>query len=395
MLLFLKLIFLTSFLFAQKQSTFVGIVQYTKGDVSIVNSQGTHQAQYKTTLRAGDRIASQGGLIKIISDNYCIFVLYKGELLTASEAFGKWSIPETSSLRVICPSNRSQLIQIGTQEVLLSDGELFFHDKKLVVSRGKAQSGLRKLKNELTLTIKEDRWRVHQPKPTSRELYSYLNTFELPKESVVQAIEKPDLEPKFRFYLAGFPTGIGSVYHSEAKYRYHSNRSSSVRLMSEIKMGEGALMLGVSYIDGQNSWNEDGNHGPYNGPGPDPNTHLKFDMFSAQVGWRFDFLNWYGFYTKFGINRQNYRINSPSPDGNDYINSEVVYIGADLSLGFEAIIFKNSWIALITGIEGVVSHTLSRQRILTNVDRPTPVFREDEPLSTLHGLIFVGPVLQF
>lgn len=388
---------------AESGQRFAGIVQFSSGDYTQVTPNGEKRLlKYKDIIGTGDKISGTGdGYIKIVTENYCVGVLYKGELVAPHEALGVWS--STGSVRWVCPDNRSQSVALDGHELLITGGELLYRDGKLLILKKKVQDNLLVLRmnhffrwrpnNKLT----ESKWRSVD-KPSDREKYFFSHEVPIPLESVsISEKAPPDKVIKFRIGLSGFPVGIGNLSHSEKSYSYFNGPYKGGKIYGSFGVGSGGILISYTNVSLKNSWNDNSGSTPTSlGP---PQSSFNTDSQFLQAGYRFDYQSSFGIYGTVGAGTQKNKINTMMK-GNPLVsvNTNVTYTAAIVSLGVEKIFFSGSWIALQVGAEAQYTHTLSVQSMeSTNTNNAAllPTFNENQPFDTFGAVFTIGPVLQF
>lgn len=387
---------------------FAGIVQFIEGTAERVDSQRLRvKFAHKSPIFEGERFSiSNGSVLKFITRNDCIAVIYGSANVLAPEMEKNWQV-NSSAMRWICPIGAIDKVSFGNSTFIVggpSGGEFFIEGNRLIVLSGHVDA--LKTNGEfprLTLLTKDgQKWKRILPPAAPIASWKFNQSRKAPFESFLfdrpNDPTPPKVEPKNSRWILG-PTKGGANFKLDKSDLSQNDRSiDGARLQAQFKRNRGSLIALFEF-------SSMGDHQSGYGPNYAPPSSIRSNLLSLQLGYRFDHDRWWSQFVRVGGGLERARITLNSNNGSNYYNSNIEYefYMLRISYGIDAY-YSPSWLSSVgiyAGIDLNAAQSVGRGARSVNNQNSNPGNANpsiaDEPwaLTTISGQMMLGLMLLF
>ena len=332
---------------------FAALVQFSSGPVDRIDSQRMRSTlEFKTPIYEGDRfVLGDGAVLKLVSRNDCVAVIYGGAQGLAPEMEKPWRL-KAPATRWICPAGAHDTVvingarfSVGGEVGSNEGGELFIDGERLLVLSGHVE--LVKMPGALPrlapLVFTRDGWSRETPEPPPSSVWRMNQKRKPPVESFSFAMASdpppPKPEAKKTRFILGPTGGSGSMSFDKGQLDKKGLSVDGARLQMQRKRGNGSLIALVEFGSAQE------NSGNCQNGCPETNAHGNF--FNLQLGYRFNHDRWWSPFVRGGGGVNHARVFVNTQGAGNFFSSDVDYEFYMLSLaaGFDAY-YSPRWLGI-------------------------------------------------
>lgn len=339
---------------------FAAIVQFSEGSSMVAGTSA--ELDFKDIVKFGQDIeVSNNSKLKLITQKRCIAILYGNtKLQSPKDKLAPWII-KSGSARWICPEEKTENLVLIEAPLEIQNGEILFDKKFLIIFKDRVRSQVKELKTHLTYSHTNGKFLPLKDQPSESDIWKRDQKFPLPKESTRWKVDAPLNPSKFRVFLQPH-MGIGGIHDwdKDRDITEQQYKTNGGRLGVNFQVAEKHSI--VAFLEYTESENQDSRNSS-NGPVPVGYFSNKIESFIAGVGLRHNYIEPASLYYYVGIARQEADAFVREDLSTDYRIKLIYQWNLVAAVGYQYILFPNSWFSLITGIEGRIIQSLDQGRV--------------------------------